>query len=114
MSKTNDWKDRLGIVYSTNQDFSYDQTSAKSDVTLPPEKQNLRLQLSTKHRKGKTATVISGFIGHETDLKSLEKDLKSKFATGGSCKDGEIIIQGDFREKISIYLRAKSYKVKGS
>jgi translation initiation factor 1 len=114
MSKTNDWKDRLGVVYSTQQDFKYEGGDPSAEETLPPEKQNLRIQLSTKHRKGKTVTLITGFVGNETDLKSLEKELKSKCATGGSCKDGEIIIQGDFREKISDYLKTKKYKVKGS
>jgi len=114
MSKTNDWKDRLGIVYSTKQDFNYEGGEKMSDETLPPEKQNLRIQLSTKHRKGKTVTLITGFIGMENDLKSLEKEIKTKCATGGSCKDGEIIIQGDFREKITVFLKSKSYKVKGN
>jgi len=114
MSKDNDWKDRLGIVYSTNQEFSYNQAGSGGEETLPPEKQNLRVQLSTKHRKGKTVTLLTGFVGKTEDLQLLEKELKSKCATGGSSKDGEIIIQGDFREKISNYLKSKNYKVKGS
>jgi translation initiation factor 1 len=112
MNKSNDWKDRLGVVYSTRQDYNYEENSSKQEDTLPPEKQNLRIQLSTKHRKGKTATLITGFVGRTEDLQALEKDLKSKCATGGTCKEGEIIIQGDFREKISIYLRSKNFKVR--
>jgi translation initiation factor 1 len=112
MNKTNDWKDRLGVVYSTSQDYNFEESTSKQEDTLPPEKQNLRIQLSTKHRKGKTVTIITGFIGRNDDLQALEKELKSKCATGGTCKEGEIIIQGDFREKISLYLRSKSFQVK--
>ena len=110
MSKDNDWKDRLGMVYSTNQDFHFEQSPDEQENTLSPEKQKLRIQLSTKHRKGKTVTLITGFVGNEKDLQALEKELKSKCATGGSSKNREIIIQGDFREKIRIYLQSKNYK----
>jgi translation initiation factor 1 len=112
MNKTNNWKDRLGVVYSTRQDYKFEENISKQEDTLPPEKQNLRIQLSTKHRKGKTVTLVTGFVGRSEDLQALEKELKSKCATGGSCKEGEIIIQGDFREKISEYLRSKNIKVK--
>lgn len=81
--------------------------------TLPNTKQTLRIQLSTKHRKGKTVTLITGFIGKEEDLKSLEKELKSKCATGGSSKDNEIIIQGNFMDKAGQYLKSMGYNVKG-
>jgi translation initiation factor 1 len=113
MSKDNDWKERLGIVYSTNQDFKYENEFGTEGEGLPPEKQSLRIQLSTKHRKGKTVTLISGFVGKEEDLRLLEKELKTKCATGGSSKDMEIIIQGDFREKVITYLKSKKYIVKG-
>jgi translation initiation factor 1 len=113
MNKTNDWKDRLGVVYSTNQEFRYEEGKEHPEETLPPEKQNLRIQLSTKQRKGKTVTLITGFIGKPEDLQLLEKEIKSKCATGGSSKDGEIIIQGDFRGKSKLYLQSKGYKVKG-
>jgi len=113
MNKNNDWKERLGMVYSTNKDFQFEKNSDSEGETLPPEKQNLRVQLSTKQRKGKTVTLITGFIGKTDDLQSLEKELKTKCATGGSSKAGEIIIQGDFREKIVTYLKLKNYKVKG-
>jgi len=113
MNKTNDWKERLGMVYSTNKDFQFEKSNDSECETLPPEKQNLRVQLSTKQRKGKTVTLITGFMGKTDDLQSLEKELKTKCATGGSSKDGEIIIQGDFREKILTYLKTKNDKVKG-
>ncbi len=111
MSKDNDWKSRPGIVYSTNPEFHFEEDKNAPGDTLPPEKQNLRIQLSTKHRKGKTVTLITGFVGKTKDLQLLEKELKSKCATGGSSKDGEIIIQGDFREKIRIYLKSKNYRL---
>ena len=112
MSKDNDWKERLGVVYSTGKDFKYEKDPESQDETLFPEKQKLRVQLSTKHRKGKTVTLITGFVGKGEDLRLLEKELKSKCATGGSSKDGEIIIQGDFREKVTAYLKSKNYNAK--
>jgi translation initiation factor 1 len=113
MSTNNNWKERLGVVYSTNPEFAFHKSIGDQPETLPPSKQTLRIQLNTKHRKGKTVTLITGFIGKEQDLKSLEKVLKSKCATGGSSKDNEIIIQGNFIEKASQYLRSVGYKVKG-
>ncbi len=113
MNRNNDWKERLGVVYSTNQEFKYDQDQNSEEATPPPEKQNLRVQLSTKHRKGKTVTLITGFVGKADDLQLLEKEIKTRCATGGSSKDGEIIIQGDLREKVKTYLQSKGYKVKG-
>ena len=113
MSDKNNWKERLGMVYSTNPDFKFENKSDQEEETLPPSKQILRIQLSTKHRKGKTVTLITGFIGKEKDLKSLEKELKAKCATGGSSKDNEIIIQGNFIEKAGQFLRSMGYKVKG-
>ena len=113
MRKENDWKDRLGVVFSTKPDYQYSQDLNPQDETLPPERQDLRVQLSTKHRKGKTVTLITGFMGKEEDLRFLEKELKTKCATGGSSKDMEIIIQGDFRKKIVDYLRSRKYKVRG-
>jgi translation initiation factor 1 len=113
MKKDNDWKERLGIVYSTNNEYGFQYDENEQPVTLPPEKQVLKLQLSTKHRNGKTVTLVTGFIGKSDDLHILEKELKTKCATGGSIKDGEIIIQGDFRDRIREYLILKKYKVKG-
>ena len=113
MSTNNNWKERLGVVYSTNPEFAFQESIKDQPQTLPPLKQTLRIQLSTKHRKGKTVTLITGFIGKEKDLKSLEKELKSKCATGGTSKDNEIIIQGNFMEKAGQYLTSLGYKVKG-
>jgi translation initiation factor 1 len=113
MKKENDWKDRLGVVFSTKPDFEYKQDSDVQNETLPPEKQDLRVQLSTKHRKGKTVTLVTGYTGKEEDLRILEKELKTRCATGGSSKDMEIILQGDCRGKIIAYLKSRNYRVKG-
>ena len=107
-----DWKKRLGTVYSTNPDFEYESETPDEAETLPPAPQNLRLLLDRKARKGKTATVVEGFVGTEEDLKALAKMLKTKCGVGGSAKDGEIIIQGDFREKVLELLLAEGYKAK--
>jgi len=110
----NDWKERLGTVYSTNPNFQY-ETDADGDAeTLPPNRQDLRVQLDKKQRNGKKATLITGFIGKDDDLKLLAKTLKTKCGVGGSAKDGEILIQGDFCNKVIEILKAENYKVKRS
>ena len=106
-----DWKDRLGMMYSTNPDFEYDYDAEEEEETLRPEKQNLKIEIDRKKRKSKTVTLIIGFIGKEEDLKSLAKLLKTKCGVGGSAKDNEIIIQGDFKEKISQLLKSLNYNV---
>lgn len=111
---TSDWKSRLGIVYSTNPEFQYNQGGENEPDTLPPKQQNLLVSLDRKQRKGKSVTLIRGFAGKQEDLEILAKRLKSKFGVGGSAKDGEIIIQGDFVQRTIEFLQADGYKVKRS
>jgi translation initiation factor 1 len=100
------------IVYSTNPDFMDNAQDKEEITTPPPQQQDLRVLRDSKNRGGKTVTLVTGFIGNENDLKELGKLLKTKCGTGGSVKDGEIIIQGDFREKIFSFLNEAKYKVK--
>lgn len=108
----NDWKKRLGIVYSTDPDFQFDPGEVNETGTLPPREQKLYVRLDRKNRKGKRVTLVEGFVGSAEALKTLGKELKSKCGAGGSVKDGEIILQGDFRDKIVILLMEKGYQVK--
>lgn len=108
----NDWKQRLGMVYSTNPDFEYTVQESEQAVTLPPEKQNLRVWLDRKQRGGKQVTLVKGFVGSEEDLSELARMLKSRCGVGGSAKDGEIIIQGDHRDRVVELLIAAGYKCK--
>ena len=108
----NDWKQRLGMVYSTNPDFEYSTTEDEEQQTLAPAEQNLRVWLDRKQRGGKTVTLIKGFVGSESDLAELGRMLKSKCGVGGSAKDGEIIIQGDHRDRVVDLLIAAGYRCK--
>ncbi|MCJ0741912.1 translation initiation factor [Pedobacter montanisoli] len=108
------YNDFGGIMFSTNPDFEFEEEQSLPEETLPNVQQNLRILLDRKNRAGKTATVITGFIGKDEDLQALGKTLKTKCGVGGSVKDREIIIQGDFRDKILQYLTDQGYKVKKS
>jgi len=102
-----------GIVYSTNPNFKLESedTNGKQE-TLPAKQQNLKVMLDKKNRSGKAVSLVAGFIGSEEDLKELGKILKTKCGVGGTVKDGEILIQGDFRDKIVELLLGMGYKVK--
>ena len=100
------------MVYSTNPDFEPFDERADEIETLSPSAQTLYISRDKKQRKGKQVTLVTGFIGLSEDLVVLGKTLKSKCGTGGSVKDGEIIIQGDFREKVKGLLEGLGYKCK--
>jgi translation initiation factor 1 len=105
-------KDDLpSIVYSTDASFN-PFTPDEVAITLSPAQQILRISLETKHRAGKTVTLVLGFIGNELDLGELGKKLKNYCGTGGSAKDGEVILQGDHRDKVRSWLQKNNYKVK--
>jgi translation initiation factor 1 len=108
MSKKNK-SDQYGFVYSTNPDFKFENGEEQKTETLSPQQQKLRIRLDTRHRGGKTVTLIEGFIGREEDLEDLGKKLKNYCGTGGSAKDGEIIIQGDQRDKVLQWLQKNAY-----
>lgn len=108
----NDWKERLGVVFSTNPEFKYENDSQEEQETLPPGKQNLKVQLDKKKRAGKSVTLVTGFIGNEADLNALGKLLKTKCGVGGTVKEGEILIQGDFVVRVMDILKNEGYKVK--
>jgi len=103
-----------GFVYSTDPNFEPSEEDNESQETLPPNQQDLRVSLDRKQRKGKEVTLITGFIGDSEDLKELGKTLKSKLGVGGSAKNGELIIQGDFRDEILSMLKENGYKAKKS
>lgn len=109
--KQNDWKSRLGVMYSTKPDYKYQSDEEEEEETLPKEKQRLRITLDKRNRGGKVVTLVSGFRGTSNDLATLGKLLKTRCGVGGSAKDGEIIIQGDLRQKVADILTKEGYKV---
>ena len=110
--KKNDWKNRQGVVYSTNAEFNFSVASGAGMKTLPPQQQNLKIALDKSGRAGKQVTLVTGFVGKEVDLEQLTKLLKMKCGVGGSCKEGEILIQGDVREKVIQLLLREGYRAK--
>ena len=108
----NDWKDRLGMVFSTNPEFEYTKEDEQGQDTLNPTQQNLKVWLDRKHRAGKVATIVKGFVGKDDDLTVLAKLLKTKCGVGGAAKDGEIIIQGDHRDRVIAILTQAGYRCK--
>ena len=108
--KDNDWKSRLGVMYSTNPDFQYDNGNEEEEDTLPATKQQLRISLDKRNRGGKMVTLVTGFRGTSDDLTTLGKLLKTKCGVGGSAKDGEIIVQGDLRKKVLDILQKEGYE----
>ena len=107
-----DWKDRLGVVYSTNPDFKYETSVEEEAETLPAAQQKLIVKIDRRARAGKQVTLVTGFVGRSEDLAALAKTLKTKCGVGGSAKDGEIIIQGDFRDRVTTLLKDMGYNAK--
>jgi translation initiation factor 1 len=108
--RKNDWKNREGMVYSTNPDFEYKTDDAGEEET--PERQDLKVSLDKKSRAGKMVTLVTGFVGSEMALQMLGKELKTLCGVGGTAKEGQILIQGDFRDKVLHYLTSKGHRVK--
>jgi translation initiation factor 1 len=105
-------KERMNVVYSTNPEFSYQYEEDEIKETLAPHLQTLYVSIDRKQRGGKEVTLVEGFIGTDEDLKELGKELKSKCGVGGTAKDGEIMVQGSFKDKVAELLEKKGFKVK--
>ena len=112
MKPDNDWKQRLGVVYSTDPNFNYATEETAETETLGPSRQRLTVTIDRRNRGGKQVTLVSGFVGTQEDLAALGKTLKVKCGVGGSAKDGEITIQGDLRDKVTELLRNMGYNAK--
>ena len=107
-----DWKKRLGVVYSTNPDFEYVTQTREEAETLPPDRQRLTVRFERSGRSGKQVTLVQGFVGRAEALSALARTLKTRCGAGGSAKDGEIVMQGDLREKLVPLLSSLGYKAK--
>ncbi len=107
-----DWKKRLGVVFSTNPDFNYEEEEPEQQQTLEPSRQNLIVTIDRKCRAGKQVTLVTGFVGTEDDLAELGRTLKMKCGVGGSAKNGEITVQGDFRDRVTAILKELGYRAK--
>ena len=104
-------KNKIGVVYSTNPDYQYQYEDDTASVeTLPPGQQKLHVRMERSGRGGKTVTVVDNFVGTDDDLNTLGRTLKTKCGVGGSVKDGQIIIQGDFRDRITTLLQEMGWK----
>ena len=112
MKQDNDWKQRLGVVYSTNPDFEYSSSEEDLVETLPPSNKRLIVSIDRRNRGGKQVTLVTGFQGTQEDLAELGRTLKVKCGVGGSAKDGEITVQGDFRDKVTELLKQLGYNAK--
>ena len=108
----NDWKSRLGMVYSTDPDYKYVTDEEPEAETLPPARQQLRVWLDRRQRAGKVVTLVRGFVGSEADLAELARLLKTRCGVGGAAKQGEIIIQGDHRDRVVELLTRSGYRCK--
>ncbi|MBU2914462.1 MULTISPECIES: translation initiation factor [Reichenbachiella] len=112
MAKKNNFKNRIGVVYSTEDSFDYTENEELEEETLAKQDQQLRVLLDKKNRGGKQVTLVTGFVGMTGDLKELGKLVKSKCGVGGNVKDREIIIQGDLRDKVVQILEKEGYKAR--
>ncbi len=112
MAKKNEWKHREGVVYSTSENFEYETDGNKQKSTLPMQQQNLKVLLDKNGRAGKQVTIVAGFVGKTGDIETLTKLLKTKCGVGGSTKDGEVLLQGDLRDKVVQALVKEGYKAK--
>lgn len=108
---SNDWKERLGVVFSTNPDYKYQTEQQPETESLAPERQNLRVWLD-RLKGGRVATVVRGYVGRDEELAALGKELKKSCGVGGTTKDGEIIIQGDHRDRVIELLTKSGYRCK--
>lgn len=108
----NDWKHRLGVVYSTNPDFKYEQAPQSEEATLEPGRQRLTVRIDRRQRAGKQVTLVDGFVGTQEDLSALAKTLKTRCGVGGTAKNGQITIQGDLRDKVTALLVSLGYNAK--